>query len=362
MIDLKRVRAVALDIAGARQSHERQDDLSEFIWHLLERHYHMYLFSTDANEDLADEDFEHPRLSFLREEMPPGSDLLEAHPELTDPHTLWVTDHAPLQHWLRDSGLGFLYLAAAGSERPAGGEHLKRLSELSTLLDPTALLLRDVGAMIGDIRRFRPKGALLVGLGGPPRSGFQQLAVDLRRQLQDNGHELVELMDLSSLMRSTEALLDEGGTAGGMWASPEVGQWLHEAVLEPLRAGEPVYVERRPEQLPRDFDAHFPLYISEESIVLMFAELLFTPEVAGSLDLSILLEVSPEETTRRLYEIPPNEERFDPKFTEQYMKREGRIYQDYLRRNQVREKAGIRVDANRSSAFWLEEAEQTALV
>ena len=169
-------------------------------------------------------------------------------------------------------------------------------------------------------------------------------------------------MDLSTLMRTTESLLDEGGTAGGTWANGEVSQWLQSAVLEPLRAGQPVYVERRPEFLPRDFDAHFPLYISQESIVLIFAELIFTPEVAGALDLSILLEVSPEETTRRLYEIPPDENRFDPRFTEQYMKREGRIYQDYLRRHQVREKAGIRVDANQSTAFRLEEGEPQPLV
>jgi hypothetical protein len=360
MIDLKRIRAVALDIAGANQSHERQDELSEFIWHLLERHYRMYLFNSNSEQELAGEDFSHPRLAFLREEMPPSQATLERHAELRTPATLWITDEPRLQAWLRAAGLPFMYLQHEGPPRP-GGQRLVHLSELTALLDPSGLLLRDLSAMVADVRRFRPQGALLVGVGGPPQSGFQQFALDLRGRLHDAGHELVELLDLSSLMRSTETLLEDGPGASGPWVSAEAGRWLREAVLAPLREGRAVYVEQRPALLPADFGAHFPLYISEASVVLLFAELLFATEVAEALDLSILLEVSPEETTRRLYEIPDGE-RFDAKFTAQYLSREGRIYQDYLQRNRVRERASVRVDADHPGAFVLDESEHAPLV
>jgi hypothetical protein len=360
MIDLKRIRAVALDIAGAGQTYETQDDVSEFIWHLLERHYRVYLLTTNKDDDLAGEDFAQPGLVFLREEMPPSQATLDAHAELVGPGTLWITDDPQLQAWIGAAGLEFMYLRHHADGLP-GGQPVERLSELSALLHPTGLLLRDVGRMVDDVRRFHAGRALLVGVGGPPLSGYQQFALDLRGQLQDGGHELVEFLDLSSLMRSTEALLDSGDSKGSPWVSAEAGRWIGEQVLAPLAAGRAVFVEKPPAGLPRIFEAHFPLYISEASVVLVLGELLFTSELADALQLSILLEVSPEETTRRLYEIPGGE-RFDAKFTEQYLSREGRIYQDYLTRHRVRERASIRIDANRAGAFFLAESPQAPLV
>jgi hypothetical protein len=335
MIDLKRVRGIALDIAGADRSYEWQDEVSEFIWHLLSRHYRIYLFSSNSEDTLADEDFSHPRLSILREEMPPSRAVLEAHPELRQPETLWITDDPALQDWIRAAELPFIHLRHH-EQALAGGQQVTHLAELGALLHPTALLLRDFTALVDDLRRFRPQGALLVGIGGPPRSGFQQFALDLRAHLQDAGHELV-------------------------WVSAEAERWLREAVLEPLRSGAAVYVERPPPALPADFGAHFPFYVSNASVLLLFGELLFTPGVADRLDLSILLEVSPEETTRRLYEIPAGET-FDSKFSEQYMSREGAIYKAYLERNGVRERASLRIDANREGAFFLDERAGRPLV
>lgn len=360
MIDLKQIRAVAVDIAGANRSHDRQDELAECIWHLLQRHYRLYLFSTEKGEDLSREDFAHPRLTFLREAMPPSQALLEAHPELPTAATLWITDDEQLQRWIGQVGLEFMHLEHNGRTQP-GGQHLPHLSELSALLDPTGLLLGDLTTMVDDLRRFRPRGALLVGLGGPPLSGFQQFAIDLRAHLQDAGHPLVDLMDLSSLQRSAEALLEQGDGPHAPWVSESAVRWLHESVVAPLKAGEAVYVESRPPELPADFGAHFPLYVSEESVLLVFSELVFTQELAQAFDLAILLEVSPEETARRLYEIPADE-RFDPKFTRQYLERDGRIYQDYLRQNRVRERASIRVNANQEGAFYLQEGTGTPLV
>jgi hypothetical protein len=360
MIDLKRVRGIALDIAGADRSYEWQDEVSEFIWHLLSRHYRIYLFSSNSEDTLADEDFSHPRLSILREEMPPSRAVLEAHPELRQPETLWITDDPALQDWIRAAELPFIHLRHH-EQALAGGQQVTHLAELGALLHPTALLLRDFTALVDDLRRFRPQGALLVGIGGPPRSGFQQFALDLRAHLQDAGHELVDLMDLSTLMRSTESLLEAPDSLHQVWVSAEAERWLREDVLEPLRSGAAVYLERPPPTLPADFGAHFPFYVSNASVLLLFGELLFTQGVADRLDLSILLEVSPEETTRRLYEIPAGET-FDSKFSEQYMSREGAIYKAYLERNGVRERASLRIDANREGAFFLDERAGRPLV
>lgn len=360
MMDLKRIRAVALDIAGANRTYERQDDVSEFIWHLLERHYRMFLFSSNPDEDLSGEDFAHPGLVFLREAMPPGRALLQTHPELLAVETLWITDDPQTQRWIAEHGMPFMYLQP-GDGTPPGGQFLPRLSELSALLHPTLLLMDDLVRMVDDLRRFRPEGPLLVGIGGPPRSDYQNFAVDLRMRLQQAGHELVELMDAGALMRSSEALLEAGEAAANPWVSEEAQRWLREAVLVPLGEGRAVYVKQRPAVLPEDFDAHFPLYVSAASVLLLIGELLFTAPVADALHLSVLLEVSPDETTRRLYEMPSGE-KFDPKFTEQYLSREGHIYQDYLERNRVRERVSIRVDANREGAFRLDEREGRPLV
>lgn len=349
MLDLKTIRTVALDISGVNADHETQDETAELVWHLLQRGYQVYLFSTNEKEDLATEDFQHPRLAFLNEEMPPGSALLSRYPELEASTTLWVTEDAHLQDWIRQGDMPFASLA----EPPegSGGTRIPRWSELVALLDPTAFALDEIAAILAEQRHHKPGRPLLVGVGGPPLSGYQDFAVSLRNRLQSEDLPLVELMDLSTLLRSTDALLGEPDRASP-WISPEVGRWVVDEVLEPLRAGRRVFVEHRPEVLPRDFDPHFPLFLSEESVVLVFGELLYTPEVAERLDISILLELDPEEMTRRLYEIPPDQ-RFDPKFTEQFQSREGRVYGEYLREARMPERASFRVDASRDNVFVL---------
>jgi hypothetical protein len=87
--------------------------------------------------------------------------------------------------------------------------------------------------------------------------------------------------------------------------------------------------------------------LSEESIVLVLGELLFAPPVRERLDVPILLEVSPRETTRRLYEIAAGEA-FDAKFIRQYLAGQGGRYRDYLERNQVLQRSTLSIDANRA--------------
>jgi hypothetical protein len=349
--DLKQIRAVVLDIADAGASYQRQDEVSDFIWNLLGQNYQIYLCSSNPRNDLGgEEDFEHPRLVFLREEMPPSVKLVETHLPLGDPATLWVTNEPLLQRWIARAGMPFIGVGPAKAATPEPVPWIAHLSDLGALLHPTGFVLDEALRRVTGLRSGKPAGPLLVGVGGPPQSGYQQFALDLRGRLQDADFPLVELLDLSLLLASCDELLRREPAAGGPWVSPAAGAWVAESVLAPLRQGNPVYQERLPAGLPADFAAHFPLFISRDSVLLVFAELLFTPAVSDHLDLAILLEVSPEELTRRLYEIPSGE-RIDPRFTDQFLVREGHIYQEYLRANRVVEHAALRVDANHPHAF-----------
>ncbi len=235
-----------------------------------------------------------------------------------------------------------------------------RISELGILLDPTALLLGDVVRVVDDFSENREKITLLIGVGGPPLSGYQKFSLELKSRLQDGEHDLVELLDLTHLITATEDILSSGSLSLSPWVNLEIGQWVSREIFQPLRSGSQVYIERPPEGFPKEFSNNFPLYISREAVLIVFAELLFVPAISEILDIAVLLEVSPEETTRRLYELPTGE-RFDPKFTKQYLKREGRVYRQYLRDNRVEEQATLRVNANKGLAYLLSERKPAPL-
>ncbi|MEE8177553.1 MAG: hypothetical protein V3T65_06130, partial [Acidobacteriota bacterium] len=173
----------------------------------------------------------------------------------------------------------------------------------------------------------------------------------LKRELENMGCPLVELLDLSPLLSSgdSEESDDDGAR---QWRDPAVGDWLMEAVLAPLKAGQRVFVDTLPPEIPEAFQAHLPLFVSEESIVVILAERLFTQEILSLLDYSILLEVSPRESTRRIYEIPEAQE-FDEKFEAQYLAKEGRAYKNYLHAHSVSANVLVRINAERSGSLYL---------
>jgi hypothetical protein len=346
--------AVVLDVAPGYRSRDVQEALTDLVLHLLERGYQIFLCVTTDPSMLQVEDFEQPGITYLREPLPPSAVLLAKHPALRAPTTLWITDDAGLQGWIQQAGLPFAFPAQrlvsfALDAAPAG------YSDLAALLDPTANTLRDISRFIIERRAAKPKGALLVGIGGPPESGFQRFTVQLKPQLESDGAPLVEFLDLTPFLRSSEDETPPGPSGGerhGIWKDGSSGQWLMDTILKPLMAGGRVYFERRPKEAPKDFDAHFPLFLSEESIVLVMGEMLFAPPVRDALDVSILLEVSPAETTRRLYELPPGET-FHPKFLAQYLAGQGGRYRDYLERFQVLRHSTLGIDANRPLALTI---------
>ncbi len=346
--DAAAVRTIVVDVAEAGGSHDVQDALTDFVWHALERGYQIVLASSTSPKALADEDFTHPQLKFLTEPLPPGPEVLAAHPELAAPGTLWVTDHAPLQLWVRERGLPFAFLAQQVSAL-APGLPVGTFSALATLLDPSLQTLQHVAAQIERARIDKTHGPLLVGIGGPPGSSIAQVAVQLKRTLESGPAPVVELLDLSSFLASTDVPPPAGAEP---WLDAAAGRWLIEHVLGPAAAGQRIYLEQRPDAAPRDFDAHFPFFVAEEAIVLVLGEMLFVEPIRSLLDLSILVEVSPTETTRRVYEIEVGEP-FDPQFTKLYMSREGHRYWEYLRNNHVLEQADVRINGDRPTALRL---------
>lgn len=347
MLDFTAIRSVTLDVADTYEDADLQDQAAEVIWRLLERNYHIFLVSTNPDRSLEREDFEHPQLEMVRAPMPPKPATAQAYPALFTASNLWVTDDETLAEWAVEAGLP---LATRLDLPLADGARVARIagpSELDALLDRTIALLHDIERRLAGMQTL---GARVIGLGGPPLSGFPELALRLKHHLERAGYPLVELLNLGAVMRGSAAT-EEGAAGAGPWVSPEVGRWVAESLLVPARAGETIYLERLPEGVPEAFEPHLPLYLTPESVVLAFGEMPFRSELRPLFDLTILLETTPEETTRRIYEI--DESGFDAKFTEQYLTHEGRVYRRYLEDEAVPAWVDLRVDANTPDVFTL---------
>ena len=350
MFDTSELTSISLDIAGSDESRARQKEITQLVWFLLDSNYQIFLISTNRNQDLSRENFQHPRLEFLRGAIPPTDEMEKAHPELKSGRILWVTDDPKLQNWLKAEKLKFAYRTA----RKSFGEHGTRigsLADLAGLFDGSARVLGEVG---GEILRRRGKNRaapFLVGIGGPPMCGLPQFVVDLKGTLESLGWPVVDLMDMSSLLRRTDTEEPADGN-GAPWRGEATRDWFMRDILEPLHEGSRVFVESLPEGVPREFEAHLPLFVSEESVLLIIGEMLLIPDITRVLDVSILLEVSVRETTRRLYDIPESEA-FEEKFVTQYLAHEGGVYRAYLEAHEVAENATVRVGAERVGSLSL---------
>jgi len=347
MIDLKPIRAIALDVVGQGKSYESQDEIAEFIWGVLNRGYSVYLFTSDKNENLSNEDFSHQRLSFIEGKMPPGGDMLAGLPVLGQKSTLWVTSGQELTTWLAERKLP--YVSIASEAQTDSGHTLARLSELGALLDPTRLVLDEIGRQAAELRERHPGRPMIIGVGGPPLSGFAEFSLDLKIHLQSIGFPLVELMNLTDLMASSESVLLEPDKPGP-WGDPRLGAWLMDEVFSPLKKGERVYKETPPVGIPADKEFSFPLFISEETVLIIFAEMLFVPQIQKIIDIGIMLELGKDEIVRRAYEIPEDEP-FDTMFVSQYQGKQGRVYDSYLQGAGLPQESMIRVNADHPRAF-----------
>jgi hypothetical protein len=347
MFDLRTIGTITLDIADTYDDGDVQDHAAEMILRLLSQNYQIYLFSSNPRRPVTEEDFEHPGVQFLREPMPPAPVLAENLTDLVAPTNLWITDDPEIGRWLIAADLPL----ATRKPTPAGSRVLRygALGDLAAGLDRTARVMREVVRLLAEAKAPGERGARLIGIGGPPLSGQPRFALELKRHLESSGYPLVELLDLSTLMRGTGQPAREIPD-GVTWETREAGDWML-SLLTGARSGSSAYVESLPPGVPESFAPHLPLYLSSESVVLAFAEMPFAPPLMELFHLTVLLETSPHETTRRIYEL--DEQNFDSKFTEQYLAHEGRAYLRYLERYAVRQRVTLRVDANTPTAFFL---------
>jgi len=354
-----------LDLAGGSTSYVSQDKISDLVLFLLAKDYQIFLFSSNQKEKLDKENFQHPRVTFVRQRLPPPQSAPLEHPQLESPHNFWVTDDPKLQAWLVDKGLNFAYLTG-GDTSGGRGRKIGSLADLAGMFDATARLRVSLARAVVAAREPKGRGTFLLGVGGPPLSGYEQFAVDLKKELENVGCPLVELLDLSALLTGgvgdggdddggdDDGGDDDGGDDDGArpWRDPAAGAWVMETLLGPLKAGRRVFVETLPPEIPEVLQAHLPLFLSEESIIVILGGQLFSEEILSLLDYSILLEVSAREITRRIYEIPEAQQ-FDDKFVTQYLAGQGRAYSNYLHAHSVSANVLVRVNAERSGSLSL---------
>ena len=313
-------------------SADTQAQYAEVIWLLLLRNYQVYLFSA-KKDGLNKEDFYHPRLQFLPQMPPP----LPKDPLLNDSHCLWVTNHPSLERWLDTHNRFRIHL---GSKTQPDIARIASLDELSLALDPLTHKLDEIISTIGELKKKFPQRAITVGIGAPPRSNIQDFIFILKSALQDANLPIVDTLDISSITPTTEACPTLPKNAP--WQSPKAGRWLIKNMLQPLRQGHAVLIKEIPSDLLLT-DIKPPIYLHTETILLLHAEMLFVQPLQPWLDAHLLLELPPEEQTRRAYEIPPYQS-FDPKFTQQFLKSEGAYYQNYLQHHRVQKLQPISIN------------------
>lgn len=340
---LEQIEAVALDCAPHTVNADSRQTFETLLLCLLERAYRVYLFSTSEHKKWT-HTLQDPRI--VRLTAPPNQDpaIVQAHPQLCSKRCLWVTKDALLQGWLAAQELP---LATWGKNLPEYSWRITQLAELTTLLDPSALLLREIVRRIQSARKVHA-GALLIGIGGPASAGSEALAEALAQLLCVQEEALTERLPLDTLLPTTESLSADA-SRHGTWCDQAAGSWIETHLLTPLHAGEPAYHPQPPRVLPPSLCAHFPLYCAEESILLLSAEMPFASPLDRWLHMRILLELSEEECARRTYELPPGS--VDLRFRTQYAETQGQRYTEYLHAANLPQRADIRVDATQSKAW-----------
>ena len=346
MLDFASIRSVTMDIGATYDEGNLQDEAAEFILRLLSQNYQIYLFSSNPENSVALEEFEHPNLRFLREAMPPAPDLAEHVKDLMAEHNLWISDDPEICRWAE---LHQLPLASRRQPDAAGARKVLRyrtLGEVAAALDSTVRVAAEVARLLPkQDADARPK-ARLIGIGGPPLSGQSDLALAIKQHLEAIGYELVEMIDLSSL-EAVESLPSETASRSrGVGLLETVTDWLRQA-----KAGATFSVEFLPVGFPKVFETHLPLFLHGESALIVFGTAPFQGEMGKLFDVRVLLELDDQETVRRIYEL--DEQSQDSEAKDLYLSYNLRDYQEYLTAHGVREGATVRVDANLPGTFVL---------
>lgn len=322
------------------QSEEEMESLKQLLSVFLERDFQLTLIW--ENQEYPAEWRNRKEIvviNVVKEEL----SLLLQNAVLFASDYFWITENTEIQKHLAQKQLWFAY----GNHLKEGvsGIHFKHFRDLLELFNPsryTAMLLSE---KIVNLKKQAPAQPLIVGIGGPEECGHAYFVEELVDKLKNHNY-LVEGIDLTELV-SVEF------HEQGYWRSPEIEQWMTEQLLLPFSQGKRICIDTSPPLMaPYETNA-YPFFLAPEMILIVWGNTLFLEQLQKIINCGILLELSSEVATARLFGIDEREA-FDPDFIRKYEENDGRLYEEYLQKFKVREMVGQRVDFNNFRAFRMQ--------
>ena len=338
---LNRVRHLVFDLNSlpAMQPGGEWESLTQLFRVLLERDYHLTVVSEKS--DYPVEWRNQKKLTAIRI---PRNDaaLVFENPVLFSPEYFWITDNPQVQSYLAGKKRSFACESPASDQAP--GIQLKYLGDLLELFNPSMRTVMRLSERIVALKSRAPRRPCIVGIGGPDECGHAYFIEALVEALEKRDF-LVEGLDLTELI-STEFHTRH------YWRSAEIEQWMMRECLLPFSEGRRVFMENPPAFLEAYETNVYPFFLAPEMILVVWGTALFLPPLQHIMDTGILLEMSPKAATARLFGLDEREN-FDPGFIRKYERNDGRLYEDYLRKYNVRDWVTQRVDFDNYHAFQL---------
>ena len=318
-MELSNITNFVIDLAD-RDTDAKMDKYVDVILDLLNKGYRVDAITTNNDDDLSEEYFSHPKFKIFEK---PILNLKDKEKELfhfLTPTALWVTNSKPLIKWLGEKEQPF---CMEGRKSPKENNGISVLSflELRNIFDPSGLAIQTIIEDILEQWKNLGKKRMLIGIGNPPCGGMETLVDKIIMGLEGSGVSLVEKFNVD-LVLPTAADIIEGNVQAQ--EKKEKGlQWLNERLLEPFGSEDEIIINV-------DGTGENDIYISPQSFLILQGERLFTDELLNKFDYKILLDISPLEITRRLYEID-SDMKFTDTLVEQYLEKEGSEYNKYLK-------------------------------
>ncbi len=272
--------------------------------------------------------------------------LLEKNRELGHGTVFWITEDSGTQERLSGRKQAF----AGGNESAGqnGGIQYQYLFDLLEIFHPSRATARELANTIQHLKQESPRMPLTLGIGGPDDCGHAFFVGELVEVLEAQ-NMLVAGLDLSELMGLE---FENHAAPTTYWRSQWFRDWVLDQVLHPYSRGEEVILESAPEPLIPFEITPFPFYLSPEMVLLIWGTTLFLQECEQSIDVRILLDLSPKAAAARMFNLDEREN-FDPSFIHSYESSEGESYRQYLQRFQVEDKADFRINFDNFNAFRL---------
>lgn len=339
---LSRVKHLVFDLNSFEDLNvpEALDSLKQILKIFGERDFQLTLLW--ENQDPPAEWLHRKKLTLIQVKKNDLAPLLK-NTVLFAPDCFWISDSPKIQQHLAQQKLWFACGHPLGEAVP--GIYYDSFSDLLELFNPsrhTAILLCE---KILSLKNQAPNQPLIIGIGGPEECGHTYFVDELVDELEKHPY-LVEGIDLTELV-SGEFYQQE------YWRSAEIQQWMVQELFLPFAKGKRICIEAPPPVMQPYETNVYPFFLAPEMILLVWGNTLFLEPLQSLIHWGILLELSPRVATARLFGIDERED-FDPDFIRKYEENDGRLYEDYLKKHQVRKKIDQRVDFNNFRAFRLQ--------